>query len=199
MSGAPPAMTRQAKAGAQPAAIVVMGVSGAGKTTIGLLLAARLGWAFIDADDLHPPANLAKMTAGHALDDADRAPWLAQVRRTIDGARAEGRQLVLACSALKQCYRQQIAGAAKDVAILWLHGAPELLRQRLAARSGHFMGAAMLDGQLATLQPPGSDEAVIALDVAPAPEVIVARAMSQLAARFPGLAPAGHHRPAPEP
>lgn len=153
-------------------AIVVMGVSGAGKTTIGKALAQRLGVDFVDADDLHPPANVARMRAGLPLTDADRAPWLARVRQTIDDARRNGRQLVIACSALKRCYRQEIGGGA-DVRIVWLTGAPELIRRRMLARKGHFMTAAMLDSQLATLEPPAPDERITRVDVDATPPAIV--------------------------
>lgn len=154
-------------------AIVVMGVSGAGKTTIGKALAQRLGVDFVDADDLHPPANVARMRAGLPLTDADRAPWLARVRRVIDDARRARLQVVIACSALKHCYRQAISGDDADVRIVWLTGAPELIRRRMQAREGHFMTAAMLDSQLATLEPPAPDERITGVDVDATPPAIV--------------------------
>ncbi len=165
-------------------AIVVMGVSGAGKTTIGKALARRLDMDFIDADDLHTPANVARMAAGLPLTDADRAPWLARVGAAIDDARRDGRQLVIACSALRRCYRQAIGGSAADVRIVWLTGAPELIRRRMGARQGHFMTATMLDSQLATLEPPAPGENIPGVDVDAAPADIVDRI---LAALFPGM------------
>lgn len=165
-------------------AIVVMGVSGAGKTTIGRALARRLDMAFIDADDLHPPANVARMAAGLPLTDADRAPWLARVRAAIGDARRDGRQLVIACSALKRCYRQAIGGGAADVRMVWLTGAPELIRRRMGARQGHFMTVAMLDSQLATLEPPAPGENIPRVDVDATPEAIVDRILADL---FPGM------------
>ncbi|MFC0283749.1 gluconokinase [Camelimonas abortus] len=165
-----------------PAAVVVMGVSGAGKTTIGRLLAERLGppWRFVDGDDLHPPRNVARMRAGQPLDDADRAPWLDRVRAVIAGARAGGAPVVIACSALKRAYRDRIGAGAPDVRLVWLHGDPQLIRSRLEARRGHFMTAAMLDSQLATLEPPGKDEAAVAVDVAGPPGQAVAAALARL-------------------
>lgn len=161
-------------------AIVVMGVSGAGKTTVGRTLAQQLAMNFIDADDLHPPANVARMRAGLPLTDADRAPWLARVRAVIDDARRDRLQVVIACSALKRCYRQAISGDAPDVRIVWLTGAPELIRSRMLARAGHFMTAAMLDSQLATLEVPTPDEGVPEVDVDATPAAIAGRIVDAL-------------------
>src|SRR3954469_23946918 len=136
--------------------VVVMGVAGSGKTTLGTALAVALGWHFVDADDHHSPASVAKMARGEPLDDADRRPWLDELRAIIDDALARDTGLVMACSALKASYRTRLtrASAADRVRFVYLAGPPELFRARLAGRPGHFMGPAMLDSQLATLEPP---------------------------------------------
>ena len=139
--------------------VVVMGVSGAGKTTIGQALAAALGWPFVEADDLHPPANVAKMARGEPLDDADRAPWLeavaARMRALDDG--------VVACSALRARYRD-VLRVRPDVRFVLLDVPPALLEERLAARRGHFMPPSLLTSQLATLERPAD---AVAIDGAP--------------------------------
>jgi len=135
-----------------------MGVSGSGKTTLGKLLAERGGGVFADADDLHPPENIAKMCRGEALDDADRAPWLESLAARLRAHPAEGPPLFLACSALKDAYRQTLRAAAPGrVAFFFLNAAPELIHARLEARQargGHFMPSALLASQLATLEAP---------------------------------------------
>jgi gluconokinase len=131
--------------------VVLMGVSGSGKTTVGRLVAARLGWTFLDADDLHPPTNVAKMEAGLPLDDEDRAPWLAAVRETIDRWRATGTDAVLACSALARRHREVLGDGLRFVL---LEGSRELLQRRLEERTGHFMPATLLASQLAALEVP---------------------------------------------
>jgi carbohydrate kinase (thermoresistant glucokinase family) len=156
-----------------PAAIVVMGVSGCGKTEIGRTLAARLGWAFRDADELHPAGNVAKMRAGIPLDDADRDPWLATLADVLDEAVDSGPPLVLACSALKRRYRTRLGLPAERIKLVHLDGAPELIRKRIEQRAGHFMPAALLDSQLSTLERPSPDENAIAIDVSPEPDTIV--------------------------
>src|ERR1700751_4200408 len=126
---------------ALPVVLVLMGVSGSGKTTIGELLAARLGWPYEEGDALHPPANVAKMHAGHPLDDADRAPWLAKVADWVDARLAAGEGGVITGSALKHAYRDLIARRGSGVEFVFLHGSPELIAARLAGRQGHFMPA----------------------------------------------------------
>jgi gluconokinase len=135
--------------------VIVMGVAGSGKTTIGRALAVARGWRFVDADEVHPPTNVAKMARGEALTDADRAPWLARLREIVADALGRDQPLVLACSALKASYRATLVGGdAARVRIVFLTAPPALLRARLAARVGHYMKATMLDGQLAALEPP---------------------------------------------
>ncbi|OBJ02959.1 gluconokinase [Mycobacterium sp. 1465703.0] len=154
----------------QSAPVVVMGVSGSGKSTVGAALAARLGVPFVDADALHPPANIAKMTAGQPLDDDDRYPWLEKVGEWLadhrDGA-------VASCSALKRKYRDQLRAHCPDVEFVHLSGSAELIGGRLAARTGHFMPAALLRSQLDTLEPLGADEAGITVDAGRDLEAIV--------------------------
>lgn len=149
----------------RPLVLVVMGVSGAGKTTIGRRVAAVLGWPFQDADGLHPQANIDKMAGGHPLDDADRAPWLAALRHWVAARLAAGEHGVLAASLLKRRYREQVIGGDARVGLVYLHADPDLLRARMAARQGHFMAAGMLESQLAALEPPGVAEGAIAVDV----------------------------------
>lgn len=139
--------------------ILLMGVAGAGKTTVGKLLASRLGWDFADADDYHSASNVEKMRNGIPLTDADRAPWLASLRSLIAAWIAAGKSAVLACSALKQAYRDNLT-VGPEVRVVYLKVTPDVLRQRLAARRGHFMTEAMLDSQLAALEEP-KDAAVI--------------------------------------
>jgi gluconokinase len=135
--------------------IVLMGVSGSGKTTIGKILAEQLGWTFLEGDDFHPPANVAKMRAGVPLTDADRAPWLAALRERVDAACERGENVVLACSALKHAYRDYLEKHEPEcVQYVYLHGSEELIRQRLAARKGHFMNPGLLHSQFETLEPP---------------------------------------------
>lgn len=150
--------------------MIVMGVSGAGKTTVGTLLAEALGWEFHDGDDLHPAANKSKMHRGIALTDTDRAPWLRAVRRLIESMLASGRRGVVACSALRQSYRDEIAGDSPLVKFVYLKGSRELLRSRLRARAGHFINPALLQSQFDTLEEPRD---AIVVDVAPTPEAIV--------------------------
>ena len=163
-----------------PAVLVVMGVSGSGKTTIAALLAGRLGWEFEDADDFHPPANVEKMHGGTPLTDEDRAPWLAAMAAWIDATRATGRHGVLACSALKRAYRQVLIGDRPDVRLVYLQGSRELIGVRQAARTGHFMPAALLDSQFATLEEPGPEERPIVASVEPRPQEVVQAVTAQL-------------------
>jgi carbohydrate kinase (thermoresistant glucokinase family) len=148
-----------------PSALLIMGVSGSGKSTVGAAVAQRLGWHFQDADSLHPPANVVKMARGEELDDADRTPWLAAVAQMLQRWQVQKLKGVIACSALKHRYRQQLIGAQNDLRLVYLHGDRALLAQRLQQRSGHFMSPSLLDSQLATLETPTPDEAAIVIDI----------------------------------
>jgi gluconokinase len=142
----------------KPRVVIVMGVAGAGKSTIGALLAHRHGGRFLDADDFHPPANIEKMAAGMPLDDLDRQPWLSRLRHEVIDATAAGGFSVLACSALKKAYRTLLGVGTPGVALVYLKGDPTMLAERLGKRSGHYMKAGMLESQLATLEEPSSAE-----------------------------------------
>jgi len=156
-----------------PAAIVVMGVSGSGKTLVGRRLAERLGWRFQDADDLHPPGNVAKMRSGRPLDDADRGPWLDLVAAAIDTAVSRGEPVVVACSALRRAHRQRLGLPRGSVRLVHLTAPAGVIRKRIEQRVGHFMPATLLDSQLATLEPPGPAEAPIVVDVSAGPQEVL--------------------------
>ena len=157
--------------------VVVMGVSGCGKTTVGRALADRLGVPYVEGDELHPPENVARMAAGIPLTDDDRWPWLDAIASRL--AAADG-GAVVACSALRRRYRDRLRAAAPDLRLVHLHGARELLQQRLAARRGHYMPAALLQSQLDTLEPPQADEAALTLDITGSADALVARAAAWL-------------------
>ena len=161
--------------------IVVMGVSGCGKSTVGAQIAQALGLDFIEGDTLHPQQNVALMAAGIALTDADRAGWLAAIAVQLGQAQAAGRGLVLSCSALKRSYRDQLRSACPGLRWVHLHGEPGLLRERLQARKGHYMPSSLLDSQLATLEPPSADEAALCFDIMLPATRISAEALAQLA------------------
>ncbi len=143
--------------------VVVMGVSGAGKTAVGERLAGRLGWPFVDADDLHPPGNVRKMKAGVPLTDRDRLPWLREVRDVIADYAVPGRPAVIACSALKGAYRQLLLTGQRDTRLVHLRASREVLERRLRDRRGHFFEPALLDSQLAILEEP-TDALVVDAD-----------------------------------
>jgi gluconokinase len=167
---------------AEPQHLVVMGASGSGKTTIGMALAARLGYAFADADDFHAEASVAKMARGEPLTDADRGPWLWAVAGWIAGRNAGGRSSVLACSALKRSYRDELRAAApQHVSFVFLAVPDEALRRRLLARTGHFVRPDLLESQLATLEPLEADEPGISVDGTMPPAAIVERVRDYLA------------------
>jgi len=165
-------MTRTAASAAREIdVIVVMGVSGSGKTTIGALLAGMLHWDFADADDFHPPANVQKMASGIALTDDDRRPWLRAIAAWIDGHRAAETNAVVTCSALKRRYRDTIIGQERpDVALVYLRGDHGLIAGRMAMRHEHFMPAALLQSQFDALEEPTADEhpLIIGVDAPPA-------------------------------
>lgn len=156
--------------------MVVMGASGSGKTTVGLALAARTGARFVDADDLHPAANLRKMTDGIPLTDADRGPWLDAV-----GAELAEPGTVVACSALRRTYRERLRTLAPDAAVVHLDAPREVLAERMARREGHFMPPALLDSQLETLEPPSAGEGALIVDATHTVDEIVDRIAEWLA------------------
>lgn len=160
--------------------VIIMGVSASGKTTVGVPLAKQLGWRFQEGDDLHPPANIAKMKSGTPLTDEDRSPWLHAIAALIDQWRAQGVSGVITCSALKRAYRDILIGDRPDVRLVYLQGERDLLVQRAAARHGHFMPASLLDSQLATLEEPGPDEHPITVHIGPPPEALVAEIIRRL-------------------
>lgn len=158
--------------------LVVMGVTGAGKSTVGTLIAERLGLEFHDADAFHPPANIAKMSSGQPLTDADRWPWLDAIGAHLAAHRAEG--CVVTCSALKRAYRDRLREAAPGLRFIHLHGDMALVAARQAARQGHFMPPSLVASQFATLEPPAAEERVIVLDVAATPEQLAQAAIAAI-------------------
>ncbi|MER5769400.1 gluconokinase [Streptomyces sp. NPDC001985] len=161
-----------------PHVIVVMGVAGTGKTTIGPLLAKALDVPYAEGDDFHPPANIAKMSAGTPLDDSDRWPWLDAIGQWAHSRQGLGG--VVSSSALKRSYRDRLRAAAPDAVFLHLTGDRALIERRMSGRTGHFMPTALLDSQIATLQPLQEDEAGVSVDVSGLPEEITARALAAL-------------------
>jgi gluconokinase len=163
-----------------PLVLVVMGVSGSGKTTVASMLAGRLGWVFAEGDDFHPPANIAKMHGGTPLDDDDRLPWLEAIAAQIDGWREARESGVITCSALKRRYRAIIVGARPDVRLVYLKGDPEVIQRRLVARHGHFMPASLLRSQFEALEEPGAEERPIVVPVELPPARQVDRVLAAL-------------------
>jgi gluconokinase len=163
--------------------VILMGVSGAGKTAVGERLAAHLGWAFHDGDDFHPEANVRKMAAGEPLTDEDRRPWLAAIRELIEAHELEGRDAIVACSALKEAYRRYLLADAPTTRIVYLRGTPSLIEERLRRRRGHFFRAELLASQFAALEEPSS---AVVVDVDAEPDVVVGRVLVAL-----GLSPSG--------
>ncbi|MGY2051354.1 gluconokinase [Methylobacterium sp. JK268] len=170
----------------ETAVVVVMGVAGSGKTTVASLLAGRLGWAFEDGDDFHPPANVAKMEGGTPLTDDDRRPWLEAIAAWIDDIRAGGRHGVVTCSALKRAYRAILVGDRPDVRLVYLQGDRDLIGRRMAARHGHFMPPSLLDSQFRTLEEPAPDENPIVVSVGATPQAIVAQIAAALGTSVTG-------------
>ena len=164
-----------------PAVMIVMGVSGSGKSTIGALLARRLHWEFEDADWLHPPSNVDKMHNGIALTDEDRWPWLDAVAAWIGKMRISGGHAVVACSALKRRYREILIGDRPDVRLVYLKGDETLIARRIATRHEHFMPRSLLHSQFEALEEPGPDEAPVTVSIEPQPRQIVAQILSALA------------------
>ncbi|WP_241847720.1 gluconokinase [Streptomyces sp. CB02009] len=160
--------------------VLVVGVAGSGKSTVGRLLAERLGWVYKDADEFHSDADRAKMAAGHPLTDRDRGPWLTAVGRWMGQMRADGRGAVVTCSALKRDYRDALRAGHREIQLVYLRGTRELLHSRLAARAGHFFPADLLDSQLEDLQEPGPDEHAWVVEIDRSPESIVATVLSRM-------------------
>ena len=163
-----------------PAVVIVMGVSGSGKSTVGALLALRLRWEFEDGDWFHPASNVDKMHNGIPLTDEDRWPWLGAIAAWIDKARRSGGHGIIACSALKRRYRDVLIGDRADVRLIYLKGDETLIARRFATRHEHFMPRSLLHSQFEALEEPGPDEAPIVVSIEPEPHEIVARIMSAL-------------------
>jgi len=155
--------------------VVIMGICGTGKSTVGRRLAARMGAVFVEGDDHHPPANRAKMSRGEPLDDADREPWLAALVAIAVADRDAGRDVVLSCSALKRHYRDVLRAIGAPMIFVHLTGSVDLIRRRMAARTDHFMPTSLIDSQLATLEPPEAEADVLTFDVGLVVDVIVER------------------------
>ena len=169
-----------------PCALIIMGVSGSGKTTIADKLAERLGWACEDGDKYHPKSNVEKMSAGHPLTDEDRWPWLNAIADEIERVCAARGHVVVACSALKRTYRDVLLRGRDDVRIVFLNGTQKLIADRLAARKGHFMPSGLLDSQFKTLEPPGPDENAIDVSIDAPVDTIVDDIVSKLQATTAG-------------
>ena len=161
-------------------AVLVMGVSGSGKTTVAERLADKLGWRFVEGDRLHPPANVEKMRRGIPLTDADRAPWLDRIGEEIKLWAAEGQSGVLTCSALKRAYRDRIRSARPDVRFVYLRGSEALIKSRVAARHHEYMPASLLRSQFEALEEPSPDEEVVTIDAGGSPDAEVAAVIAAL-------------------
>ncbi len=171
--------------GQLPSAILVMGVSGSGKSTAGERLALELGWPFRDADSFHPAANVAKMSAGTPLTDEDRWPWLDAIAAWIDEGRAAHQPRVVSCSALKRAYRRVLLDGRPDVRLVYLKGDIELISARMGRRTGHFMPPSLLTSQFDTLEPPGPDEWPIIVPIELSPRRIVEHICAHMALAGP--------------
>jgi len=163
-----------------PCALIVMGVSGAGKSTVAEALAARLGWRCEDGDRFHPESNVAKMSAGQPLTDEDRWPWLKAIADEIDRLCGKEQRAVFSCSALKRTCRSVLVHGRSDVRLIFLDGAPALIAGRLAARKGHFMPPGLLNSQFGALEPPASDEDAVTVSIDAPVEAIVDDIVRQL-------------------
>jgi gluconokinase len=167
-------------ASTSPCALILMGVSGSGKTTIGERLAARMSWRYEDADTFHPASNVAKMSAGQPLTDHDRWPWLKAIAAEIDRACTAGERVVIGCSALRRVYRDVLVHGRDDVRFIYLEGTQAMIADRLGQRKGHFMPPGLLASQFQTLEPPTPDEWAVTVSIDAQVEVIVDRIISQL-------------------
>ncbi|MCC7051790.1 MAG: gluconokinase [Gemmatimonadaceae bacterium] len=170
-------------------ALVLMGTAAAGKTAIGSAVAAALGVRFVEGDDFHPPANVARMAAGIPLTDADREGWLQALAGELRTARLDGRGIVMSCSALRRIYRDVLRGGDDGVQFVFLHAGIDVLRDRLAARRGHFMPVSLLESQFATLEPPAADERAWHLDASRSREELTRAILSRLGASAPEARP----------
>lgn len=182
--------------------VLVAGVSGSGKTTVGTLLAGRLGWPFADGDSFHPAANVAKMRAGQPLTDSDRRPWLAAIGAWMDERIAAGQSAVVACSALKRSYRAALLAGRSAARMVFLQVSHDQDAARLAARHAHFFPAKLLDSQFAALEMPQDSIRVVVVPAVGEPAAVVAEIMARLglaAGHRPPAGPAGRDRPAPPP
>ena len=157
--------------------VVVMGVSGSGKTTVGRLLAQHLGWTYLEGDDFHSPKNIEKMSNGISLTDEDRMPWLARIKDEIDNCSKNGSDAVVACSALRNNYRTYLAAGLSDIRFLYLKGESAVIRERMKIRGNHYMKSEMLDSQFASLEEP--PDAIVA-DIGKAPQDIVSQVEGEL-------------------
>ncbi len=178
-----------------PCALVVMGVSGSGKSTIADKLAERLGWRYEDGDRFHPASNVAKMSAGDPLTDEDRRPWLQAISDEIDRICRVGEHAVIACSALKRAYRDILVHGRSDVRIVFLDGTQELIANRLAQRKGHFMPPGLLASQFKTLEPPGPDEKPVTASIDASVDAVVEDIVSQLRLNPADRSPHSRNRP----
>lgn len=160
-----------------PAIVLVTGVAGSGKTTIGTRLAQRLGWPYFEGDDFHPPANRERMARGLPLDDSDRAPWLAALRECMDEVRAAGGRAVFSCSALREAHRERLVGGCDDVLLVHLAGDYDTIHERAMQRQGHFFDPALVASQFETLEPPRD---ALVIDVRDTPDAIVDRIVRAL-------------------
>ena len=177
-----------------PSVVIVMGVSGSGKSTIGSLLAGRLQWEFEDGDWFHPAANVEKMHSGIPLTDEDRWPWLQSIKAWIDKTHVEGRHGVIACSVLKRRYRDVLIGDGAETRLVFLKGSEELIARRIATRHEHFMPPSLLHSQFVALEEPGADENPIVVSIAPRPSEIVAHILSALNAGAAAASPGSSDR-----
>ena len=169
-----------------PCALIVMGVSGSGKSTIAAALAERLQWTFEDGDRFHPKSNVAKMSAGHPLTDEDRLPWLQAIADEIDRVCTAGGHVVMACSALKRVYRDILVHGRNDIRIVFLNGSQALIADRLAKRKNHFMPPGLLDSQFKTLEPPQADERPFTVPIDAPVQTIVDNIAAQVATQSTG-------------
>jgi gluconokinase len=184
-----------AKASETPCALIVMGVSGSGKSTIAEKLAQRLSWTYEDGDRFHPASNVAKMSAGHPLTDEDRWPWLQAIADEIDRVCKASEHVVIACSALKRSYRDVLVHGRRDIRIVYLNGTQELIAGRLAQRKGHFMPPGLLVSQFKTLEPPGADENPVIVSIDASVEEIVNDTVSQMGLTPSVSSPSPRNRP----